>query len=300
MYNLATLSDKNYLIPGLVLYESLKKYTKDGFILHYLALDNETYQILSQIKDNDLKIYSIKDIEGSEYNTLKENNANVPNRMSPYHYMLCPFFCHYLLTQEKLPHILYADSDICFYDNATDVIKCCTNYDMGFLAHKHCQFGAYVGFFNVGVIFFKSTEVGLKCLTWWKDIGLNPKNQWAEEYGTCGDQKYLELFWSTFSSNHHIKIIDSDIGNSAPWNVSRAEICNGFMTWDSSFVFSEKYKTQKLYFHHFSHFKPIFENDTYKLDWGGEWGNVLGNPGVPELYDDYYKQCKIVKQKYEV
>jgi hypothetical protein len=294
MNHFSTLSDSNYLVLGLVLYESLKQHTKD-FTLHYLALDDISYNKLIEYQCDNLKIYKIDDIRNKEYEKLEQNNANVPNRISPYHYMMCSFFNFFLL--KNLPHILYIDADICFYDDASHIINCCDKYDMGFITHKHTEFGAYVGFFNVGVIYFKNSQTGWGCLEWWKDIGLNPNNEWAKEYGTCGDQKYLELFWKTFGKDH-IKVIDSDIGHSAPWNVTRAEIHDGFMTWESSMVYFEKYKTQKLYFHHFSHFKPL--DNVYKLDWEGEWGRFVDNPGVPQLYDDYYGRCKSVMERYNL
>ena len=37
MKNICTVSDNNYLIKGLTLYESLKESSKD-FILHYLCI----------------------------------------------------------------------------------------------------------------------------------------------------------------------------------------------------------------------------------------------------------------------
>jgi hypothetical protein len=47
MLNLCTVSDKSYLAQGLTLFESLQS-TTDDFILHYLCIDDESYECLSK------------------------------------------------------------------------------------------------------------------------------------------------------------------------------------------------------------------------------------------------------------
>ena len=51
MKYLVTLSDKNYVDKGLVLFESLSKFPTD-FRLYYLCLDIKTHEILSKINDD--------------------------------------------------------------------------------------------------------------------------------------------------------------------------------------------------------------------------------------------------------
>lgn len=305
MIHLCTLSDKNYLILGLALYESLKKHSND-FILHYLAMDEYTFDTLCKIDDDNLLVYSLKDLDIVGHELLKANRPTSPKRESLYHYFSAPLFCYFLL-ENCMPHVLYVDSDVCFYNDPKAIISCCQNTSIGYITHKHIPPNEYskVGYFNVGIIYFSNDDIGYACCKWWKDIGLEPNNRWARNYGTCGDQKYLELFFKAFRGQH-FKIIDEDIGHSAPWNVTRSSIKDGMITWDSSFVLRKndgnimKEVTQKLYFHHFSHFSVDVKQKTYKLDWNGEWGNFLDNPGVPELYQDYFKLCCEVAKKYNI
>ena len=50
MITITTLSDKNYLLKGIALYESLIETTKGEFTLHYLCLDDFTYDKLYELK----------------------------------------------------------------------------------------------------------------------------------------------------------------------------------------------------------------------------------------------------------
>ena len=58
MKNICTLSDINYLLYGITLYESLKS-TTENFVLHYLCLDSENYNSLVRLECESLKIYHI-------------------------------------------------------------------------------------------------------------------------------------------------------------------------------------------------------------------------------------------------
>ena len=57
MKHLATVSDKNYLIKGLTLYESLVA-KSDDFILHYLLINQEVYEKCKKLENKNLKFYS--------------------------------------------------------------------------------------------------------------------------------------------------------------------------------------------------------------------------------------------------
>ena len=58
MKNICTVSDNNYLIKGLTLYESLKESSKD-FILHYLCIDDTSFNKLIQFESETLKVWNI-------------------------------------------------------------------------------------------------------------------------------------------------------------------------------------------------------------------------------------------------
>ena len=54
---------------------------------------------------------------------------------------------------------------------------------------------------------------------------MNPQNEYAAKYGTCGDQKYLDLFIPLFGSLH-VCVFDreANIQYAAPWNVKTNDL----------------------------------------------------------------------------
>ena len=76
-----------------------------------------------------------------------------------------------------------------------------------------------------------------------------------------------------------------------------------------SHVNGENEITQDLVFVHFSHFTPDYEQGSYEIDFNFEdtpkgrrpaWGNILPQPGVQELYDNYFAFCKSIRNKYGI
>ena len=108
------------------------------------------------------------------------------------------------------------------------------------------------GWFNVGVVHFKNSDVGKELLSWWADAVLHKK---YPELATCGDQKYLDAFLE-----HAENIfIDGNIGHGAPWHWQLYDYSSyfedGCITW--------KGEKQKLIFSHFSDFEANMQDNTY-------------------------------------
>lgn len=259
MIHLVTLSDKYYLNKGLVLYESIKNNTEEDFTLYYLCLDDESFNIINDINDDSLIAYNISNINTEEdFLTLAKNNDSNPNDFSDYHFALSSYITYHLMKKFNLPEIIYIDSDIIFYGDVDILFKVTENKSIGLILHRHNRFGCHVGCYNVGIIYFRNDEVGIKCLKWWRDCLIDTNNPWSKEYGTCGDQKYLEAFGKLFE-NENIKIYDDDIGHGAPWNLGLYRyLGNNNIMWNN--------KKQELIFNHFSHFEVDYEKDTYRYD----------------------------------
>ena len=197
-----TLSDRNYLVYGLTLYESIKKNIGSDFKLYYLALDDFTYNKLEELNNSSIEVYSIDDIENdSMFEILKNNNESRPidtsDGQSPFHWALASFFTFFIMRTKQPSHCLYIDSDIIFYRDPQMLFDSVENHSIGIITHKHMKLNKWakdVGYYNVGVIYFKNDEIGYKCLKWWSDVVADKNNPWFEDFGTCGDQKYLECF----------------------------------------------------------------------------------------------------------
>ena len=321
MINISCISDENYLTYGLSLRDSIASNTKEDFIIHYLALDEKTEKFLSGV-DN-IKVYTLDVIENDpDFQKLKENNPSKPGDLSPFHWALASFFSYYLMENENIENCIYSDTDICFYGDIKDVIDSCKieaideECDVGLITHKHVplDYMQSVGYYNVGIIYFNGTEKALKCLKFWRDCVVDKNNIYAAQFGSCGDQKYLELFEHVIDGIQ-IMTLDVHIGHAAPWNFSLSRIENNKLTWDmgpaffDSEVNGEHELTHDLLFVHFSHFTPDYENDSYEIDFNFEetpkgrrpaWGNILPQPGVKEVYDNYFELCKNTRKKYGI
>ena len=307
--HLVVLSDYNYLKYGLTLYDSLEEHDKykDTFILHYLCTDEKSYEKLCNLQLPNIKTYNIKELEDDEdFITLKSNhneNNTQYSKNDEFHWALASFFSYYLIDKYELPHVLYVDADILFYEPVDKVFNALENKSIGLITHKHTHKHAETGYYNVGIVFFDNNETGKECLKFWRDCCIDPNNEYSETHGTCGDQKYLELFEKLFDEEE-IKILCHDVGNLAPWNLHMCKLIgnNEFMWYDhNGFVLEpNSSKVQSLVFMHFSHFTPDFDKETFKLDRGGEWGPIGSHDGVVDLYKEYYIKCSNTKKKYKV
>ena len=315
MNHLLTLGDKNYLVFALCLYESLTQTSSQEFKLHYLALDQETKETLLSLNADNIIVYTLSDLEkdNQQFAELRQNNESRPidtsDGQSPFHWMLASFFSYYLMDAHDLPHTLYIDSDICFYGDIKTVFEAVGEKSIGLITHKHIQLDRSVrnpGYYNVGIIYFKNDEAGKGCLRFWKDCCVYPDNEYAEIFGACGDQKYLELFDEKFGAEN-IETLCYKVGNGAPWNFPMIEFTeDNKMIWkDPQGIVLEKGAEleQDLIFNHYSHFCPDYERKSFTIDREGEWGAerfIQSQTGVLDLYVNYFNRLIKIKEKYEL
>lgn len=309
--HLVTLSDHNYLINGVCLYESLSKYSPN-FVLHYLCLNDQTYDQLSSLQLPHLKCYNITELHNDkDYDTLKKNNSSRPidtsDGQSHFHWALASFFSGYLIANYDLPHVLYVDSDILFYDSVDKIFNAVAPKSIGIITHKHNKLdknNTNVGYYNVGVIYFKNDEVGSSCLNFWRNCCIHPNNKYSAIFGACGDQKYLELFDDLFGTEN-VKVLCKKVGNGAPWNFPMFEFIGANrIIWrdpEGNVLNPDESLEQDLVFNHFSHFTPNYDEPSFRFDRGGEWGPVLpSHPGVVEIYVEYFKSLFAIKERYKL
>lgn len=303
MIDFVTLSDKNYLINGLVLYNSLKQNITSDFTLHYLCLDDITYSKLYKLKEEksyiDLKLYRfdvIQNLDDWQYLIKNTENRSIDKAdgQSTFHWALASVFTNYLMNIEDRP-LLYIDSDICVYNDLGIIFDKMIDYNVGLISHKHIspKEWSHVGYYNVGIIYFNNTNDSKLCLQKWKDCVIG-KDLSYPKYKSCGDQKYLELFITWIDK---IILLDSIVGHSAPWCAGHHEIYDKnnvkYLKWPG-FCFDrpELIFEQPLYFYHFSHFTPDYTNNTWKKDRDNEWCGFLGQPGMTEIYQEYFEKGK--------
>src|SRR5438045_3229381 len=285
MIHVCTVCDSKYLLKGLALYQSLKNTIGEGkFTLHWLCIDLDIYGTLIQELDlPETVLYHLEDLETEQPELLLAKN-NPPSKYgdaySQYCWTLTPFFIHYLLTHvdiDGIDKLIYADSDIFFYQSPQIILDAVGEKAVGIHTHRFTppyNDDLDVGWYNVGVMVFNNSVEGRAISWFWKNLLLDTSNPFYEKYGTCGDQRYLNLFIPLFGRDK-ICVFDEDAGilHKAPWCPDGPP---------------------NIAFYHFSHFNHDFATDTWR-DYNNvdkpEW-RPSTYPGLWKVYQDYYEAIK--------
>lgn len=270
--NICTLSDKNYIYKGLALYQSLCETMGNWFILYYLCLDNDCYEMLIKLGKHNIKPILLTDLEKQDKVLLKAKSnpaSKYGSQQDNYYWTLTPYFVNYLL-KNKIEHnqkLIYADSDIFFYESPFKILEIIEDHSVGIHTHGFVEdyYDALCGWFNVGVMVFTKNKTGIAISEMWKNLAIDTSNPYYESHGTCGDQKYLEVLLDKFGEQN-IRIFDvySECGHLAAWNYVHA-------IHNSDGTFTRRGATQRVYFFHFSHFKFNPEDNSWSDSINGEW-----------------------------
>ena len=287
MINICTVSDTNYLIKGLTLYESLLRNT-DDFTLHYLCIDNESYDNLKKYENKSLIVYNVDDLLSQDQNLVNLKNKNYKY----FCWSLASYFSNYLMKKNN-ESITYIDSDIYFHASFNEVLNEIGNKEIGIFRHRQFDMhsGRPEGMFNVGVVYFNNGEIGKHLLNWWCDAVLHMK---YPELATCGDQRYLDAYIDICPDD--LIFIDGNIGHGAPWQWQLYDFSeyekDGLIIWNGV--------RQKLHFTHFSQF--IYGENSYTPSSMHYIYTPLNTyneiPSLKMIYDEYYDNLKQIKNKY--
>lgn len=210
-----TYFDKNYLIKGLSLIESLNKHEKGDFQIFIICLDEITRLIINKINPPNTNTIPLHDIERKDM-ALFEAKKN--RSLVEYYWTLTPIIVNCIL--ERYPFIdflTYLDADILFYSSPDPIMdEFGTN---SVLIHEHRfpseqAFLQKYGKYNVGLLCFRNDTNGLEVLKWWGARCI----EWCYarlENGKYGDQLYLDNWPEIFNSVAVLKNIGAGV---APWN----------------------------------------------------------------------------------
>ena len=288
MIQICTVSDKNYLLKGLTLYESLMK-RDTNFFLHYLCIDDISYNKISKIEFPNLKVYHIDELTNKD-----PNLADLRKKEYKYFcWSLASYFQNELMTNLQKP-ILYIDSDIYFYEPVGELIKEFGQNEVAIFRHRQFPLDSNrpEGLYNVGVVYFKNTEIGKKVLSWWKDSVLFKK---YPHLATCGDQKYLDEFPKICPQEKIF--LDGNIGHGAPWQWQLYDMTD----YDKDENITWEGRKQKLFFTHFSQFEfhvsgyiPSLMHHNYT-----QMDQYRKNTNLKLIYDRYFDELKKTKMKYD-
>jgi len=280
---LTTVSDYNYLIKGLTLYQSLKDSGSD-FNLNYLCLDEKSYKHLIGLSLECLTPYFVDDLISQDEVAKRLHTSD-----RWYFCMsMASYFSKYII-QKEAESVTYIDSDIYFHKDINSMVEEFGEKEIAIFRHR--QFDPNIprpeGWFNVGVVYFKNGKFGKKILDWWSESVLHRKHP---ELSTCGDQKYLDMFPQMCPEE--FIYIDGEIGHGAPWQWQLYDLSQLQAT--GTITYQEK--KQILYFTHFSQFSLDLSGNRYipstmhhiytPLE------SYVKNEELKVLYDRYFENLK--------
>lgn len=282
MYHFCTYFDRNYLLRGLTMYRSLVA-SGFEFVLHVLALDEETYDCIQALKLKNLLPVRLGELEGANPGLIaaKANRSKIE-----YYFTLTPFLPLHLLDQRlDIELITYVDADLYFYGSPAPIfeelgeksILICEHRYSARLQHK-LEYGVY----NVQFQVFRRNAVGLACLQRWRDQCL----AWCHdrvEGDRYADQKYLDE-WPRLYGEQLI-VVQNKAAGLAPWNWTNEKLV---LESDTVSVGS-----QSLIFYHF-HGLKIFNR--YLISNGlSDWG-VMPFRLLRWFYAGYFRHIRETRQ----
>ena len=295
MLSLCTVCDKEYLLKGLAMHHSLCETIEGKWKLYWLCIDDDIYTELLRLNPKNVVPVRLADLEKRDHALRRAKNnpaSKYGTQYSQYCWTLTPYFINYLLKKyiAKGEKIIYADSDIYFYRSPQAISDMTGRHSVGI--HSHYPFGGTRtetdnGWYNVGVLVITKNLAGIQISDHWKRWLMNPDNEYYATYGTCGDQKYLELFEKIWGRDH-VCVFDEEGGIShlAPWNSDNQQHP------EHKFIMHNG-KAQSVAFFHFSHFRHDAANDQWHDSLHGEW-NPSKDVNIRRYYEEYFNVIKKV------
>ncbi len=273
MIHICTYFDYNFLPRGLALYNSIKRFHKE-FKYYVLAFDQKTFDYLIDLKEE-----NIIPISFETYNNYFNTSPEKYKDRKQYYFSATPNICLYVFDNyQSVDLLLYLDADVFVFNSLETLYEEVENASIAICSHRFHPLFNFLsknyGRYNVGVNFFRNSEVGRKCLLEWKaDCDSWYPNKPGYPLNFFSDQIFLDGWVSKYSEITEIKNIGIDV---APWNMANYR----FTVKDSLFYLNDK----PLIIFHFSAFKKTGDNI-----WNGNtiffFGSIKGV--VLEIYKQY-------------
>lgn len=248
MIHFCTYFDKNYLIRGLTLFQSLRTHCP-FFRLYTLCLDDDTFTVLKRLNLPRLIPISLQEIE-SWAPDLKKAKCN--RSIIEYYFTLSPVLPLFVLDRyRKVNVITYVDADIFFYSSPEIIFKEFGGHSILVTEHRFPERLKYMekkGRFNVQFQSFRRNKQGLACLNRWRAQCV----EWCFDRvsgNKYADQKYLDEWPDLYDDLFILKHKGCGLG---PWNWSGPGIT---IKGDQAFV-----DDTPLIFYHFHGMKILHSN----------------------------------------
>ncbi len=222
MRHFCTLFDSKYLERGLILYKSLSMHSHEPFMLHVLAMDQETELVLSALNLQHMRVVPLVCVEShARLQEVKQSRT-----WQEFCWTCASQFMQYLISY--VGDVTYLDADMIFFSDPSVVFEEIGSRSIAITPHRftpdnRARFERN-GRFNVSWVTAKNNPVGNRCIDRWAE----QCREWCfyrHEKGKFGDQKYLDE-WPRLYDGDLCEIENVGAGL-APWNLPNYEITEG-------------------------------------------------------------------------
>jgi hypothetical protein len=205
-----TLFDKYYLYQGLALHSSLTA-TTDNFILYALAMDEETFIVLSKLNYESLIPIRVDDLLTDEIRGARENTSH-----GQFCWVNQPLICRYLLDHHGLEMVTYLESDSFFFSDPEVLFEELGESSVSLVPHNFSsEFdnSDVAGRFCVQFNAFRNDGRARSVLADWIKANLSYSKLRPNFYP---GQKCIDVWPEKFLG---IKVLKNKGAGVAPWNI---------------------------------------------------------------------------------
>jgi hypothetical protein len=215
--NFVTVFDALYLPQGIALHMSMDRVIHN-YVLWIICVDDETYEVLSNLALSNVRLISLKLVETSELKRIKQTRTK-----GEYCWTLSPFAPRFVFeTDKSIDRVTYIDADLWFLKSPDPIFEEFTASAKHVLITDHSYAAEYdqslsSGQFCVQFMCFTRVE-GEFVRKWWEERCI----EWCfnrYEDGKFGDQRYLDSWPQQFPKLVHI-LQNKELAL-APWNAIR-------------------------------------------------------------------------------
>lgn len=217
MEHFVTLFDKFFLPQGLALHMSMERHI-NKFTLWILCVDKKTFDILSALKLNNVKLLQLEKFENENLLAVKANRSK-----GEYCWTLTPFVPKFVFESDvDVDRVTYLDADLWFRKQPQELFDELNKSGKHVLITDHAYAPEYDQSKTSGqycVQFMTFTKQGGEIVRkWWEERCL----EWCfnrYEDGKFGDQMYLDDWPIRFKDSVHV--LKNKELTLAPWNATR-------------------------------------------------------------------------------
>lgn len=214
MNSYCTLFDTNYMVRGLVLYQSMCANLRDAWTLYVLPMDSDAEYVLNKMALPNMVIVD----PGPFELTMGLSEAKANRTHQEYCWTCASNLTCYLMAWHNTGDMTYLDADQMFFADASTIF---CEHSIGIVPHnlipskRHLEVN---GKYNVGVVTFRNDRIGKACVIEWAE---QCRRRCSASVG-CGDQQYLDSWPAKYGSA--VCIIQNPGIGLAPWNLANYSI----------------------------------------------------------------------------